>query len=267
MNILYIGDVMAETGMLVVERILPDLRREKNIDFVVAQAENVSNGKGLSVRDYERLQKAGVDAFTGGNHTPYQAELYELLESSTAPVVGPANMEECPGPGYKLVETSKGPILVVSLLGSIVGKHADTPVENPLKKIDEILANVPRDSYNASVVNFHGDFSSEKVVFGFYVDGRVSVAVGDHWHVPTADARLLPKGTAHMTDVGMCGVLDSSLGVKIESIIPRWRDGAQTKNELATEGAIQFNALWVDVDEKTGLANCVEPIRIILDRM
>jgi len=258
---MYLGDVMAEMGIRVVETTLPALRQEKGIDFVVAQAENVSEGKGLSVEDYERLQEAGVDAFTGGNHTPQRAELYELLEDEQKPVIGPANMEHCPGPGYKLVGTAKGKVLVVSLLGSIVGKHAETPTENPLKKIDEILAKVPRDEYVASVVNLHGDFSSEKVVFGFYVDGRVSVAVGDHWHTPTADARVLPKGTAHMTDVGMCGALNSSLGVKTEAIIPRWRDGLQTKNELETEGATQFNALLVEVDETTGRATSTEFIR------
>ena len=263
MKILYIGDVMAEMGIQAIETVLPSLRAEKQIDFVVAQAENVSDGKGLNLEDFERLKRAGIDAFTGGNHTPQRAELCELLEDRQAPVVGPANMETCPGPGYKLVETEKGKVLVASLLGSVVGKHSDVPTENPLKKIDEILASVPRDSYVASVVNLHGDFSSEKVVFGFYVDGRVSVAVGDHWHTPTADARVLPKGTAHMTDVGMCGALDSSLGVKTEAIIPRWRDGLQTKNELETEGTIQFNALLIEVDETTGRATATEFIRKI----
>ena len=261
MKILYIGDVMAEMGMQAVEMVLPDLRVEKQIDFVVAQAENVSDGKGFVEADFHRLKAAGINAFTGGNHTPNQAELYPLLENADTPVVGPANMEHCPGPGYKLVDSPKGKVLIVSLLGSIVGKQAEMPVENPLKKIDEILASLPRDAYVASVVNLHGDFSSEKVVFGFYVDGRMSVAVGDHWHTPTADSRVLPKGTAHMTDVGMCGALDSSLGVRTEAIIPRWRDGVQTKNELETEGPLQFNALLVEVDEATGRAQSVEFIR------
>lgn len=261
MKILYIGDVMAEMGMQAVEATLPNLLEERKIDFVVAQAENVSDGKGLSQVDYERLKTAGVNAFTGGNHTPSNTELYDSLEDDSEPIVGPANMERCPGPGYKLIPTEKGAVLVVSLLGSIVGKDSDTATENPLKKIDEILAAVPRENYVASVVNLHGDFSSEKVVFGFYVDGRMSIAVGDHWHTPTADWRVLPKGTAHMTDVGMCGALDSSLGVKLEAIYPRWRDGLQTKNDLETEGPMQFNALLVEVDEQSGRALDVEYIR------
>lgn len=261
MKILYIGDVMAEMGIRAVGAVLPKLRAERQIDFVVAQAENVKDGKGLSVTDFQRLRRAGVDACTGGNHTPFRAEIYDALEDDSVPIVGPANMAGCPGPGYKLADSPKGKVLVVSLLGGIVGKQAEVATENPLKKIDEILAAVPRESYVASVVNLHGDFSSEKVVFGFYVDGRLSMAVGDHWHVPTADARVLAKGTAHITDVGMCGALNSSLGVKAGAIIPRWRDGVQTKNELETEGQVQFNALLVEVDITTGRATKTEFIR------
>jgi metallophosphoesterase (TIGR00282 family) len=261
MNILYVGDVMAEMGMQAVERVLPGLVQTEGVDFVVAQAENVTDGKGMSPHDMARLQRAGVQAFSGGNHTPSLSSLASLLEDPAQPVVGPANMVDCPGPGYKLVDTPNGAVLVVSLLGSIVGKQAEVETENPLKKIDEILAAVPRDSYVANVVNLHGDFSSEKLVFGHYLDGRVSVVVGDHWHVPTADAQVLPKGTAHMTDVGMCGSLDSSLGVAFDSIIPRWRDGYQTRNVLETTGRMQFNALLVEVNTTTGRATSAKHIR------
>ncbi len=266
MNILYIGDVMAEMGMQAVERMVPELVRAEAVDLVVAQAENVTDGKGMSPEDMARLQHAGVQAFSGGNHTPYLSSLTPLLEDPAQPVVGPANMVDCPGLGYKLVDTAKGTVLVVSMLGSIVGKQSDLETENPLRQIDEILANVPRDSYVASVVNLHGDFSSEKVVFGHYLDGRVSVVVGDHWHVSTADAQVLPKGTAHMTDVGMCGSLDSSLGVSFDSIIPRWRDGYQTRNALETTGRMQFCALLVDVDEATGRATTVQHIRTVWEQ-
>jgi calcineurin-like phosphoesterase len=114
-------------------------------------------------------------------------------------------------------------------------------------------------------VNFHGDFSSEKVIIGHYLDGRVTAVVGDHWHVPTADAQILPKGTAHMTDVGMCGALDSSLGVTFESVIPRWRDSIQTKNVLQTKGRRQFNAILIESDNTTGLAKTIQPIHQIFD--
>jgi len=261
MNILYIGDVMAEMGIAAVGKVLPGLRQSRKIDVVVAQAENVSEGKGLSVADYERLRGLGVDAFTGGNHTTDRPELFPLLEDPTAPVVGPANMHDCPGPGYKYVMVGDKRVLVISLLGGIVGKHSDVAVDNPLQAIDKILNEQIDEPRDATIVNFHGDYSSEKVIIGYYLDGRVSAVVGDHWHVPTADAEVLPKGTAHITDVGMCGSLDSSLGVTFESVIPRWRDGHQTKNEITTTGRSQFNALLVTVDETTSKATAAEHIR------
>ena len=261
MKILYIGDVMAEPGMLAVEKILPGLVQQEGIELVVAQAENVTAGKGMSIPDYERLSAAGVHAFTGGNHTPTLPELTALLEDEGKPVIGPANMIDCPGPGYKFVETLKGKVLVVSILGGIVGRHADIPTDNPLSIIDRIMARENSVDKIATVVNFHGDYSSEKVVFGQYLDGRASMVVGDHWHVPTADAQILPKGTAHITDVGMCGSLDSSLGVKVSAIIPRWRDGIQTRNELELGGRMQFNALLAEIDEATGRALNVRHVR------
>ncbi|HEX7368448.1 MAG TPA: TIGR00282 family metallophosphoesterase [Candidatus Saccharimonadales bacterium] len=265
MHLLYIGDVMGEMGIEVVEQVLPGLRRAEKIDVVIAQAENVSGGKGLNVADYERLKAVGVDGFSGGNHTPSLPETLQLLRDPDIPVVAPANMPDVPGSGYTYVLGAGGSkVLLISLLGKIVGRDADRPIQNPLHKIDEILARENFFNRGTVVVNFHGDYSSEKVVIGHYLDGKVSVAVGDHWHVPTADARVLPGGTAHQTDVGMCGVLDSSLGVAYDSVIPRWRDGRQTRNVLQTAGPRQFNALLVAVDDQTHLATSARAVQKIL---
>jgi metallophosphoesterase (TIGR00282 family) len=264
MKILYMGDIMAEPGMLLAERVLPGLRRDRQVDMVIAQAENVTNGKGMSPTDYQRLRRAGVDGFTGGNHTLNDSSLFPLLSDPTVPITGPANMADCPGPGYKYVKTAAGRVLIISLLGQVVGKDADKPTNNPLQVIDEILESQKAVERAATIVNLHGDFSSEKVVIGHYLDGRVTVVVGDHWHTPTADARVLPGGTAHQTDVGMCGTLNSSLGVTYDSIIPRWRDGQQTRNALATEPPYQFNALLVTTDGN-GLAREAESIQLIFE--
>lgn len=262
MNILYVGDVMGEPGIKVVERVLPGLRREYDVDLVIAQAENVSDGKGLRVKDFERLRDAGVDFCTGGNHTFFHKEIFAMLRDPHAPVIRPANYPAgTAGLGYKYTNTPKGKVLVISLLGHIVGKDADVPVENPLKIIDAILDKESVVARAATIVNFHGDYSSEKRIIGYYLDGRVTAVIGDHWHVPTADADVLPKGTAHITDVGMCGSLDSSLGVRFDTLIPRWRDGTPTRNILETDGRMQFNALLIDVDTKLGLARAARPIR------
>jgi len=263
MKLLYVGDVMGEVGIEVIERVLPELKRNAKIDIVIAQAENVTEGKGMDATDYQRLKAVGVDGFTGGNHTVSRKEGFGLLEDPSVPVTGPANMHDSPGPGYKYIDTPKGKMLIVSLLGKIVGRDADKEVDNPLKTIDQILARENPHNRVATVVNFHGDFSSEKVVIGHYLDGRVTAVIGDHWHVPTADAMVLPKGTAHQTDVGMCGSLDSSLGVTFNSVIPRWRDDIQTRNVLETKGRRQFNAVLIESDDETGLAKTVKAIQKI----
>jgi len=261
MNILYIGDVMGEMGLQAVERIVPGLRTEREIDLVIAQAENLSDGRGVLPDDFARLRRAGVDFGTAGNWTTWHDETTTLLEDTATPLVRPANYPDAPGPQYKYAHTARGDVLVVSLMGQVVGRDADKPTDNPLQAIDKILADEPPERRVATVVNLHGDFSSEKFIIGYYLDGRASVVVGDHWHVPSADADVLPKGTAHMTDVGMCGSLDSSLGITFESVLPRWRDGIQTRNALATTGRTQFNALLVSVDETTGKATSAEHIR------
>lgn len=261
MNILYVGDVMGEPGLKVVEKVLPELRRKHDIDLVIAQAENLSDGKGVRVEDFRRLLAAGVDFCTGGNHSFARPEIFGLLNDPKSPIIRPTNYPAgTPGLGYKYIETSKGKVLVVSLLGQIVGKDADLAVDNPLRAIDSILNEESMTSRVATVVNFHGDFSSEKRIIGYYLDGRVTAVIGDHWHVPTADADVLPKGTAHITDVGMCGSLDSSLGVKFDVLIPRWRDGQVTRNEIETTGRMQFNALLILVNERSGLAESAGPI-------
>jgi metallophosphoesterase (TIGR00282 family) len=260
MRILYVGDVMGEVGIEVIEHVIPKLRQEKQIDLVIAQAENTSEGRGITVTDFQRLQKAGINFCTGGNWSLYRDEIIPAMQDPRQPIIRPANYPQgTPGLGYKYIND----VLVISLLGRIVGKDADKPVDNPLQKIDEILKKEADRPKVATVVNLHGDFSSEKVVIGHYLDGKVSLVVGDHWHVPTADARVLPNGTAHITDVGMCGILNASLGVKFSSVIPRWRDGKQTRNILETDGPHQFNAVSAEVDQN-GLASSIEQINMFL---
>lgn len=266
MNILYVGDIMGEPGMRVVERVLPGLRADKQVDLVIAQGENVTNGRGIAPDDFQRLQAAaGVDFLTGGNWTLHMDNIFPLLADPDEPIIRPANYPVgTPGLGYKYAKTPIGNVLMISLLGHIVGKDADKPIDNPLRVIDHILEEEQSTARVATVVNFHGDYSSEKRMVGYYLDGKVTAVIGDHWHVPTADAEVLPHGTAHQTDVGMCGSLDSSLGIKFEVTIKRWQTGTPSRNELETGGRMQFNALLINVDETTGLARGVEFIQKIV---
>jgi 2',3'-cyclic-nucleotide 2'-phosphodiesterase len=267
MNILYLGDIMGEPGLQLIEQQLPALRRQHKVDLAIAQAENTTEGRGISVQDFGRLRKAGVDFCTGGNWSLWRDEIIPAMSDPTQPIVRPANYpESTPGLGYKYVTTARGQVLVISLLGQIVGRDAGKLVDNPLLIVDRILEQEKSTDKVATVVNFHGDFSSEKVIIGHYLDGRASMVVGDHWHVPTADARVLPGGTAHQTDVGMCGILNASLGITFESVLPRWHDGKQTRNVLATDGPLQLNALLTVVDEQTGMATETKSINQVFER-
>jgi calcineurin-like phosphoesterase len=214
--------------------------------------------------DRVKLQKLGIDCFSGGNWSLYRDEAIAELENPDIPVIRPANYPAgTPGKGWKYIKNTRGDVLVVSLLGSIVGRDANNKMDNPLQVIDKILDANKAHPRAATIVNFHGDYSSEKRIIGYYLDGRVTAIVGDHWHVPTADAMVLPKGTAHMTDVGMCGTLHSSLGVKLDVVIPRWRDNQKNKNEIETEGPLQFNAALIETDSNS-LAVSITPIQKIL---
>lgn len=266
MKILYIGDIMGDMGIEIVEQVLPGLRQKHTIDLVIAQGENVSDGKGITLLDFKRVRQAGIDFFTGGNHILDNDSIFRELNDPGQPIIRPANYpSDVPGRGYKYIDTADGKVLIVSLLGSVVGKQSAEQLENPLTAIDKILAAEAKTKRLATIVDFHGDYSSEKVVIGHYLDGRVTAVIGDHWHIPTADARVLPGGTAHITDVGMCGALNASLGVKYSSIIPRWREGHKTRNILETAGPKQFNAVLVE-SNKAGLADSIQQIQIRLEQ-
>jgi 2',3'-cyclic-nucleotide 2'-phosphodiesterase len=264
MKVLYIGDIMGEAGRKVVGKVLPSIREEFTPDFIIAQAENIDDdGKGPSTEHLDEMQKLGVDFFSGGNHSLLGKGSRHVYENKTLPIVRPANFVNELGDGHRIVDTKYGKVFIASILGQTVGAR-QPELQNPLERIDEIL-NTLSDDIKIRVVNFHGDFSSEKRVFGYYLDGRVSCVIGDHWHVPTADAMIMPNGTAHITDVGMCGSLHSSLGVKTDVIVQRWKTGKSSRNEMELARPLQFNALLINIDESTGLAHEVEHIQCIIE--
>jgi metallophosphoesterase (TIGR00282 family) len=254
---------MGRPGREIVTQLLPDLRKEYGVDLVIAQSENVSHGKSMTPHHMDELIKAGVDFFTGGNHSYNRENIHDRLNDPSSPVIAPANIvnEDHPGKGYKTIVTPKGVVLVISLLGSVFPE--DLKVYSPLKRIDEILEEFKNKKLAGIVVNIHTDYSSEKVIMGHYLDGRVSVVVGDHWHIPTADSRILPGGTAHMTDVGMCGTLNSSLGIEYDSMIPRWRDDEIVKRNMSVMRPYQLNGLLVTDATENGAISCTHIRKII----
>ncbi len=263
MRILYIGDVVGSFGVRVLKSKLNELKNDQKIDLIVAQSENVTNGKGISAADFKYLKDLGVDFFTGGNHSFVESSINVYLDNPSEPIIGPANYDHRSKTiGVKELQTKYGKILFVSLLGQIVGKDSGLLTVNPLKLIDQILEERKQIDYFAKIVNIHGDFSSEKVVMGHYLDGRVSAVIGDHWHVPTADARLLSSKTAYISDVGMTGALDSSLGVKYEVIIARWRDNLKNRHILEDSGSWQLNGVIVEIDNQSKKPVLIEGLNL-----
>lgn len=260
MNILYVGDVTGRLGRTTLKKHLSKVVAQHQVDFVVAQAENATHGKGINAQHAREFLDLGVNVLSGGNHSLANPAPHQ---EGGLPLLRPANLAgEVPGIGHTVAATAFGDVLVVSLQGQIVGFN-QAPIDNPLRTIDNILGQHANRKLAATIVNFHGDFSSEKVVIGQYLDGRVSAVIGDHWHVPTADAQVLPGGTAHITDVGMVGALDSSLGVPTEIIVKRWLSGEPSRNEMEEGGRTQFNAVVVNVDTASGKARGITQIRII----
>lgn len=257
---------MGSPGRRVVSHALPKLREELQPDLVIAQAENVSHGKSMSQAHLHELQKCGIDVFTGGNHTIKRSDLHDTLANPRVPVLAPANLRNHPKEwGIKEIATPKGKVLVFSLLGQTFPTSMD--IENPLVALDAILADHNLGGYAAIIGNFHADYSSEKRVVGYYADGRLTAMIGDHWHVPTADAMVLPKGTAHITDVGMCGTLHSSLGVELEMIVTRWRDETPTVNRIAENAPFQLNAVLIETNETTHLAKSIVSINKVIEKI
>jgi metallophosphoesterase (TIGR00282 family) len=244
-----IGDVVGRPGREAVKRLLPGLRNRHAIDVVIANGENAAGGRGLTPPTAGELFAAGVDAITSGNHIFSQREIAEYLDSEAA-VLRPLNYPPMvPGRGYRHV---KG-ITVINLLGRTFLANVDCP----FRAVDCLLGELGENAKSSIiVVDFHGEATSEKVVMGWFLDGRVSAVVGTHTHVPTADNRILPGGTAHVTDVGMVGPRDSVLGVKPERIIAQYVTQLPVRYDLAG-GPVIFNSVLIDIDPDSGNATSI----------
>ena len=266
-TVIYLGDVVGEVGLAALGLRIDQLRQDYSPDVIIAQGENLSGGRGITPADFDRLRDLGIDGVTGGNWSLHHSEIEPLLADPNQPITAPANWLPAAGPGWKRFETGSGQkVLLVSLLGQIFGRRDIPPISNPLLAVDRILVEQGFDSPNPPdliIVNLHGDFSSEKKTIGYYLDGRASLVVGDHWHIQTGDASVLPAGTAHITDVGMCGTLHSSLGVSFDSVIARWRDGKTVANRWDEEKPWQINGVVARFAGRQALS--ADPVRIIIN--
>lgn len=255
MNILFIGDIMGRPGRRAVAAELPRILREIPVDFVVANAENAASGKGATPEILQDLRKLGVQGFTMGNHTWKKKVLIPVMDQIPG-LVRPANYPPgAPGKGSTVLTLPDGRKLgVLNLIGRVYMEAFDCP----FRKADEELARL-REETPFILVDMHAEATSEKVAMGWHLDGRCTAVVGTHTHVQTADEWLLPKGTAFITDVGMCGPVNSVIGTDVQIIVGKFVNGMPREYEVA-KGPAQFCAVLIEADDASGKAKSIQRI-------
>lgn len=261
-RVLMIGDVIGKPGRLAVEQVLPGLRDERGIDFVTANGENLAGGMGLTLATAEGLFRAGVDVITSGNHIWDKREIYEVLDRNDR-ILRPLNYgtTNVPGRGWGTYTALDGSELVVV---NVQGRTYMQPIDNPFTDMDRLLDEGADPLPPIRLVDFHCEITSEKNAFGLYLDGRVSAVVGTHTHVVTGDERILPRGTAYLTDLGMTGPIWSVIGFDPATVLPRFINALPTRFEVG-EGPVVLNACQIDLDPATGRAIQIERIQRVVE--
>ncbi len=257
MRILFIGDIVGKPGRDIVAAAVPRLKVDKQLDLVVANAENAAGGSGLTPAIYRELIRAGIDAITLGDHVYRRKEIYSVLETE-ANIVKPANLPpESVGRNWAVVTAANGvPVAIACFLGQLFMR----PVDVPWQSADRVLAAIPSE-VRVRLIDFHAEATSEMQIMGRYLDGRVTAVLGTHTHVPTADECILAGGTAFQCDVGMTGPYESIIGRRIDRVMETALTGLPTEFDVATADVRLCGAI-VTADPETGLATGIERLRV-----
>jgi metallophosphoesterase (TIGR00282 family) len=250
MNILCLGDVVGKSGRNAINDLLGEIKKEHAVDFAIVNAENAAGGSGITSRIAGQMFGFGCDVITLGDHVWDRQELEPYL-NETPNILRPANFPDgVPGKGWCVAQTASGVrVGVINLLGRVFMRYN---VDCPFRRLEDVVARVKQET-NIIVVDFHAETTSEKTAMGFFIDGKVSAVVGTHTHIQTADEKVLPQGTAYITDLGMTGPYDSVIGQVKEKIIKRFVTSMPAKFEVAQDD-VWICGVVLDVDEKTGLA-------------
>jgi metallophosphoesterase (TIGR00282 family) len=258
LKVLCLGDIVGRPGRQVVNQKLPALVRERQVDLVIANAENIAGGSGITQNLFNKIRSYGVDVVTLGDHIYKKQDIIPTLQNSER-IVRPANLSaHAAGRPFSCVTTNAGvPVCVFSLLGRI---YMNLPADDPFAAAERVLSQIP-ENVRCCVCDFHAEASSEKVAMGHWLDGRASVIFGTHTHVPTADAKILPGGSAFITDVGMCGPYDSVLGRRKERVLKYMTTNMPVPFDVAT-GDVRLCGLLAELDPETGRALTCERIEV-----
>ena len=256
MNVLLLGDIVGKPGREIIAKALPKLKEKGKIDFVIANAENASGGSGIVPKVADELFNSGVDAITSGDHIWKRSEIFELLNTEKR-ILRPLNFpSSSPGQGSSVFKTKTGKnVGVINVNGRVFMDPLECPFKTSLKAAEELSKET-----NIIIVDMHAEATSEKVALGWYLDGKVSAVLGTHTHIQTADEKILPKGTAYITDAGMTGPYDSVIGRKVEDVLQRFLTLLPTRFEVA-ESNIQLHGALLDIDNKTGKAVSIERVQ------
>ncbi len=260
MKLLFLGDVMGRAGRDAVIAHLPSLKREWALDVAIVNAENATAGAGLSADHAKALLAAGADCLTLGDHAFDQRDMLSFIEQETR-IIRPLNYAKgAPGRGHRILALPDGrKLLIAQVLGQVFMKR---PFDNPFSALEPLLRAHPLgQAVQAAFLDVHCEATSEKMGLGQYCDGRLSAVVGTHTHVPTADVQILPKGTAYQTDAGMCGDYNSVIGMEPAEPLHRFVTGMAKGRFVPATGAATLCGVYIETDDKTGLALCIDPIR------
>lgn len=260
MKILMVGDVFGRAGRKTFAEITPKLKAEKKIDVVVVNGENAAHGSGLTVSTFNELLSGGADIVTTGNHVWSKKDIFEIIDREPF-LLRPANYPEgTEGKGFCIFPYRSKNIGVINLLG----RTFLNPIDCPFICAEKIVQQIKNDC-DIILIDFHAEATSEKLSLGFFLDGKVTALVGTHTHVQTADERILPNGTAYITDLGMTGILNSAIGLDVQNVIEKFISCKQGKFLIAEKGACVYSAALLDIDNATNKAKTIERIYIITE--
>lgn len=261
MRLLFIGDVVGSMGRQLVTEYLPKLKKKYRPQVTICNGENAASGRGITGKIYKKFLADGVDVVTLGNHTWDNRDIFEFIQDAKK-IIRPANFPEgVPGVGMVFVKVNDLELAVINLQA----RSFMVDLDDPFAKAEELVAQA-RQRTQHIFVDFHGETTSEKQALGWFLDGRVSAVVGTHTHVQTNDARILPQGTAFLSDVGMTGPYDGILGMKREAIIEKFLTALPQRFEVVEEGRGWLSACVIDIDDKTGRSKMIDTIQISDDR-
>lgn len=253
MNILFLGDIVGKVGREAVKKVLPELREKHELDFVFGNAENLAGGRGVTAATIDEMLAAGIDYFTSGNHVFFRDDFAEILNDESMRILRPANYpDDVPGRGVAELKIKNEKVKKLVLVNLIGTTWMEGPAFCPFRAIDKILKSRLAEKLTRcpAVVDFHAEATSERQAMGYYLDGRVSAVLGTHTHVPSADAKILPEGTAFVTDVGMVGAKHSVLGVEPEKIIEKLKYPHPVRFEWVKKQPAIFNSVLISLDTK-----------------